>query len=206
MNKNRLEAFSDGIFAVAITLLVLDVRIPAGVDYKDINDALLLLLPKILSYLLSFLVIGVYWAYHHFSLTRIKKIDGTLLFLNLLTLLLVTFMPFPTILIGEYPFTTTPLVIYGLCLLASNCIGFLWVLHLHQNPQYLKDHYRNEFLKMKTPLYIAVNAPYVVAIALAFFAPKMSYAIYIVVLLGLGVNLWKQMNRAAKIDPSGAPD
>jgi uncharacterized membrane protein len=194
MNKNRLEALSDGIFAVAITLLALDIRIPSGVEYDHLGQAILALAPKIVSYLFSFCVIGVYWTIHHFAFSRVRKIDGTLLFLNMLILLVVTFMPFPTILIGEYPFTPLPLVIYGGCLLSANLIGFLTVVHLHRHPELLDLRHRNAFLRTQVPLYVAVNIPYIVATALAFYSPLTSYVIYIVVLATVGLTFWRRMN------------
>jgi uncharacterized membrane protein len=199
MNKNRLEAFSDGVFAVAITLLVLDIRLPPEIGYAHLAAALHDLVPKVLSYVLSFFVVGIYWAFHHFSLHRLKKIDGTILFLNLLVLLLVTFMPFPTILLGEFPFTPIPLVIYGACLLASNLIGFLWAVHIDRRPDLLHDEHRRDYLKNQLPLYLGVNLPYVAAIILAFFAPAISYAIYIIVLAGVGYFVWKQTSAIAEL-------
>jgi uncharacterized membrane protein len=198
MGKNRLEALSDGVFAVAITLLVLDIRLPADVAYDHLAAALVSLAPRILSYLLSFFVVGVYWAYHHFALARLQRIDGTILFLNLLVLLLVTFMPFPTILLGEYPFTAIPLVIYGATLVASNFIGFLWVLHLHRRPELMSPDHRGDFLVSQVPIYLLVNIPYLAAMALAFYAPAVSYGIFFVVLTFAGVGIGRQTSRAAR--------
>jgi uncharacterized membrane protein len=203
MNKSRLEAFSDGIFAVAITLLVLDIRPPADIAYAGLGAALQALLPKIFSYLLSFFVVGIYWAFHHLALHRLKRIDGTILFLNLLVLLLVTFMPFPTMLLGEFPFTAIPLVIYGACLIASNFIAFLWLLHLHRHPGLLIDEFGQGYLAKQWLVYLAVNAPYVAAMILAFFAPLVSYAIYIIVLIGIGAFVWRQTSAAGSLTPRG---
>ena len=196
MNKNRLEAFSDGIFAVAITLLVLDIRPPSDIDYAHLGPALWALGPKLFSYLLSFFVVGIYWSFHHLSLHRLKRIDGTVLFLNLLVLLLVTFMPFPTLLLGEFPFTAIPLAIYGACLIAANFIGFLWLLHVDRHPDLLTGDHGKDYLKKQYPIYVAVNLPYLAAILLAFFAPWLSYAIYIVVLAGVGAFVWRATSAA----------
>jgi len=196
LNKNRLEAFSDGIFAVAITLLVLDIRPPPDIAYAQLGAALWALGPKLFSYLLSFFVVGIYWSFHHLSLHRLKRIDGTILFLNLLVLLLVTFMPFPTLLLGEFPFTALPLAIYGACLMAANFVGFLWLLHVDRHPDLLTDGHGAGYLKNQFPLYVAVNLPYLVAMILAFFTPWISYAIYIVVLAGVGAFVWRATSAA----------
>jgi len=195
MEKNRLEALSDGVFAVAITLLVLDIRLPSGVAYAGLGAALLQLAPKILSYLLSFIVVGIYWGFHHSALARLRRIDGTVVFLNLMLLLLVTFMPFPTILMGEYPFTTIPLAIYGGCLIAANFIGFLSVVHLHRRPELLRPELVDDFLRGQWPIYLIVNSIYVAGFGLAFYSPTASYAVFFAVLVGVGFNLCKQFSR-----------
>jgi len=202
MNKSRLEAFSDGIFAVVITLLVLDIKLPPDVSYENLPSALHALLPKVLSYVLSFSVVGVYWAFHHVSLSRLRRVDGTLVFLNLLLMLLVTFMPFPTILLGEYPMTPIPLVIYGASLVASNLIGFIWVVHLHRHPELLAKSPAKSYLANQLPIYLFVNIPYVAAMIVAFFLPVASYAIYIAVLIGVGRYIWKQSSRLSANEPT----
>jgi uncharacterized membrane protein len=203
MNKYRLEALSDGVFAVAITLLVLDIRLPAGVPYENLGGALVQLTPKILSYLLSFIVVGIYWSFHHAALARLRRIDGTVVFLNLLLLLLVTFMPFPTILMGEYPFTTLPLVIYGLCLIAANLIGFVSILHLHWRPDLLHPGIAENLLASQIPIYLVVNLMYLAGIALAFYSPHASYGVFFVVLIGVGYNICREISRAGLHAPAG---
>ena len=195
MDKSRLEAFSDGIFAVVITLLVLDIKLPPGISYDKLPSALYDLLPKVLSYVLSFSVVGVYWAFHHFSLSQLRRVDGTLVFLNLLLMLLVTFMPFPTILLGEYPMTAIPLVIYGASLVTSNLIGFVWVVHIHRHPELLAKAPARNYIANQLPIYFFVNVPYVAAMIIAFFLPIASYGIYIAVLIGVARYIWKQTTR-----------
>jgi uncharacterized membrane protein len=202
MNKSRLEAFSDGIFAVVITLLVLDIKLAPDVSYEMLPSALHALLPKLLSYVLSFSVVGVYWAFHHFSLSQLRRVDGTLVFLNLLLMLLVTFMPFPTILLGEYPMTPIPLVIYGASLVASNLIGFIWVVHLHRHPELLAKPPAKSYLAKQLPIYLLVNIPYVAAMIIAFFLPVASYGIYIAVLIGVARYVWKQSTRLSANGPT----
>ncbi len=196
MNKYRLEALSDGVFAVAITLLVLDIRLPPGVAYENLGGALLQLAPKILSYLLSFIVVGIYWSFHHAALARLRRIDGTVVFLNLMLLLLVTFMPFPTFLMGEFPFTALPLAIYGTCLIAANLIGFVSVLHLHWRPDLMHPGVAENFLASQIPIYVVVNLLYIAGIALAFYSPALSYGVFFAVLIGVGFNICREISRA----------
>jgi uncharacterized membrane protein len=100
----RLEAFSDGVIAIAITLLVLDVHVPQlqGADRAHLWSALVDLWPSYVGYLLSFTVIGIIWANHHDIFRHIGRVDRTLVLINLLFLLTVSFFPFPTALLAEY--------------------------------------------------------------------------------------------------------
>jgi uncharacterized membrane protein len=101
MGKGRVEAFSDGVFAIAITLLVLEVRAPDAGE-GDLAGELAELWPSYSAYVVSFAVIGIIWVNHHEIFERIVAVDRPLLFLNLLMLLTVAFLPFPTALLGEY--------------------------------------------------------------------------------------------------------
>src|SRR5215470_2874655 len=135
MNKNRVEAFSDGVFAIVITLLILDIRVP-DVDYSQLLTSLVALLPRMFAYVISFGVIGVYWVAHHQSLQLIGKLNGFLLWLNLLYLLAVSFMTFPTALLGRYPMQPIPIVIYALNLIVANAIGLALTLYLRAHPEW----------------------------------------------------------------------
>ena len=101
----RLIFFSDAVFAIAITLLALEIRLPAlpeVVSDAQLRDALLALAPKYLSYVISFMVIGIFWLGHHRTFHNVVRYDRRLLWLNLFLLLFIAFIPFPTAVIGEY--------------------------------------------------------------------------------------------------------
>jgi uncharacterized membrane protein len=100
--KGRLEAFTDAILAIAITLLALDLKLPAGEEHRPLGEALLHHWPSYLSYLVSFLVIGIIWVNHHAMFNLIAHVDRGLLFLNLLLMLVVAAIPFPTGLFAEH--------------------------------------------------------------------------------------------------------
>jgi len=129
MQKSRLEDFSDGVFAIVITLLILDIRFPE-VDYNQFTQTLVSLLPRILAYVMCFIIIGLYWVVHHNSMHAIKKTDRNFLWLNILLLLGVSFIPFPTSLLGRYPFQAGPIIIYGATLIASNLVGYIMILYI----------------------------------------------------------------------------
>jgi uncharacterized membrane protein len=188
MEKSRLEAFSDGVFAIVITLLILDIRIPE-VDYSRLPGALREALPKVLAYALSFIVIGIYWVSHHNSMQPVRKIDRNFLWMNILLLLCVSFIPFPTSLLGRYPFRALPIMMYGANLMLCNLVGFLMQLYAKRNAHLVQPEYWEKWLKPQLPLYACVNACYAAAIALAPFAPGISYAIYGLVVLFLAAFL-----------------
>ncbi len=101
VGTNRIEAFSDGVFAIAITLLVLELRVPDA-PAGHLAEALLHQWPAYASYVVSFLIIGIIWVNHHAMFQHIVKADRTLVFLNLLLLLCVSFIPFPTALLADF--------------------------------------------------------------------------------------------------------
>jgi uncharacterized membrane protein len=117
MTTGRLEAFSDGVFAIVITLLVLDLKVPHMVDgavSRELPHELLDLWPNFLSYAFSFVIVGVYWVGHHAAFSVVRRVDRNLLWLNILFLLCVAFIPFPAALLGEYPAQRIAIVVYGL--------------------------------------------------------------------------------------------
>jgi len=115
MNKNRLENFSDGVFAIAVTLLILNVRIPLNLDKytnRELNHMLLEMLPHLLSFAFSFLVIGVFWVSHHRVFSFVTVLNNTLLWLNIIYLLFVAIIPLTSSLISENPFLLSSVLFY----------------------------------------------------------------------------------------------
>src|SRR5438552_14161915 len=109
MGKGRLEAFSDGVIAVIITIMVLELKTPHGTDLA----ALAPLAPALLTYILSFVFIGIYWNNHHHMLHAAQHIDGRVLWANLHLLFWLSLVPFTTAWVGEYPRAAVPTAIYG---------------------------------------------------------------------------------------------
>lgn len=166
------------MFAIVITLLILDIRLPE-VPYDELHASLHAVLPKILAYVMSFVVIGLYWVAHHHSFRFVHKLNGTLLWLNNLLLLIISFIPFPTSLLGRYPLQTLPLVLYGATLIAANATGFAMLLYLRLSPQFADGPFAQQHFKQQWPTYLWVNAAYLAAIALSFWMPLISYGIYL---------------------------
>ena len=115
MGKGRLEAFSDGVLAIIITIMVLELRVPHGADLAALRP----LVPVLLSYVLSFVYIGIYWNNHHHMLTATHKVNGRILWANLHLLFWLSLIPFVTGWMGENHFATVPVAIYGVALLMA---------------------------------------------------------------------------------------
>jgi uncharacterized membrane protein len=119
VNKNRLEAFSDGVLAIIITIMVLELRVPHGADFA----ALLPVAPKFVSYVLSFVILGIYWNNHHHLFQAIKQVDGRVLWANLHLLFWLSIVPFVTGWMGENRFAAWPVALYGAVLLFA-AVGY----------------------------------------------------------------------------------
>jgi uncharacterized membrane protein len=115
MNKSRLEAFSDGVLAIIITIMVLELKVPHGDDLATLQP----LLPVFLSYVLSFVYVGIYWNNHHHMLHATRSINGTILWANLHLLFWLSLFPFVTGWMGENHFAAVPTALYGAVLLMA---------------------------------------------------------------------------------------
>ena len=121
MTKGRLEAFSDGVIAIIITIMVLEMKVPHGGGLKDLAP----LLPVFLSYVLSFLYVGIYWNNHHHMLHASSAVTGTVLWANLHFLFWLSLFPFTTGWMGENHFTAVPSALYGIVLLMAAIAYYL---------------------------------------------------------------------------------
>lgn len=199
MNKRRLEAFSDGVFAIVITLLILDIKIP-DVQAAALPAALVGMLPQLLTYILSFFIVGLYWHLHHQVAAQIKRINESFIWLNLVWLLFVSVLPFPTALLGRYPLQPIPLAIYGINLILVNVTGFVILVFFKNHPELRFQPMTSAELRAVAPIYVAVNSLYAAAIASAWFFPWLSYAIYFFVLLWVTVRSIRRVSPAVPDD------
>src|SRR5512134_1719087 len=124
MGKNRLEAFSDGVIAIIITIMVLEMKVPHGTDI----EVLLPLVPVLLSYVLSFIYLGIYWNNHHHMLHAVHTVTGSVLWANLHLLFWLSLIPFTTGWMGEHHLATLPAAAYGFVLLMA-AIAY-WILQV----------------------------------------------------------------------------
>lgn len=121
MEKNRLEAFSDGVLAIIITIMVLEMKVPHGSDWATLKP----LLPVFLSYVLSFIYLGIYWNNHHHLLKACRRVNGGILWANLHLLFWLSLFPFVTGWMGENHFTALPSAMYGAVLLIAAIAYYL---------------------------------------------------------------------------------
>lgn len=116
MSKDRVEAFSDGVFAIILTLLVLELHVPNVADQSSLGQyaaAMAPLIPKIVSFALTFVMICIHWVSHHYFLRHLQRVTIGLVWLNNLFLLWLCFMPFPTAMLGDHPTDQFPILLYG---------------------------------------------------------------------------------------------
>lgn len=174
MGKNRLEAFSDGVIAIIITIMVLELKVPHGATFDD----LLPLLPVFGSYVLSFIYVGIYWNNHHHMLHLVQKISGGALWANLHLLFWLSLIPFVTAWMGENHFGAAPVAAYGvvllMCALAYTVLARVLVHHHPENRALA------EAIGIDRKGWASIGL-YLAGIALALPFPLVGFVFYVIV-------------------------
>ena len=176
MGKSRLEAFSDGVIAIIITIMVLELKVPRGEGI----DALAPLIPVFLSYVLSFVYVGIYWNNHHHMLHTSRKVTGPMLWANLHLLFWLSLFPFATGWMGENHFAAAPSAFYGIVLLMAAVAYYLLqqLIIASQGPDsLLKKAIGSDWKGKMSPLI------YLIAIPTAFWSHWVSQVLYVLVAL-----------------------
>ncbi len=174
MSKGRLEAFSDGVIAIIITIMVLEMKVPHGADLAALRP----LIPVFLSYVLSFTFVGIYWNNHHHLLHATRQVNGRILWANLHLLFWLSLIPFVTHWMGENHFAAWPVALYGAVILLAGCAYYLLTQALiahHGKDSTIATAVGRDF-KGKVSLVICA-----VAIPLAFKNAWISCALYVLV-------------------------
>jgi TMEM175 potassium channel family protein len=184
LNKGRLEALTDGVFAIVLTLLVLDIRVPEIPPAKvseELMTRLFLLWPKILGYAISFVILGVYWVGHHAIFHYIRRSDRVLLWLNMFFLMAVAFVPFSAALFSAYGRQPTAVRIYGYNQLAAGlCLYAQW-WHATRGRRLVDRDLDPRVVRAAGLRILTAPALYTGAIVLAFVQPMLSALIYLLV-------------------------
>jgi uncharacterized membrane protein len=174
MSKGRLEAFSDGVIAILITIMVLELRVPEETGLAALRP----LIPTLLSYLLSFVFLGIYWNNHHHLFQAVQSVDGRVLWANLHLLFWLSLIPFVTAWMGEHQFAPWPVALYGVVLLLAALAYYILtraLIALHGTESALGTAVGGDF---KGRLSLAL---YAAAIPLAFLNAWLAWALYVVV-------------------------
>ena len=174
MNKGRLEAFSDGVFAILITIMVLELHAPEGATFEALRP----LLPKFISYILSFTYVAIYWNNHHHLLQSVKHVNGRVLWCNMLLLLCISLIPFVTAWMGENHFSASPVALYGIVLLLAALAYPLLLrslIHLHGKDSLLAKSIGSD---VKGKISISI---YITGILISFINSWISFGLYCLV-------------------------
>ena len=174
MSKGRMEAFSDGVIAILITIMVLELKVPQAADVVVLRP----LVPVLLSYILSFVYLGIYWNNHHHLLQSIKNVDGRVLWANLHLLFWLSLIPFVTGWVGENKFASWPVALYGTVLFFAAVAYFILtraLIALHGRDSVLSVALGRDFKgKISVIIYLA-------AIPFAFVESWVAFGLYILV-------------------------
>jgi uncharacterized membrane protein len=180
--KNRLEALIDGIFSVALTLLVLDIKLPERATFAtnaDLWQQLLLFERHFAIYVITFIVIGIYWIGHHLQFHYVRYTDRRLIWINMLFLLLISFLPFATDMVGDHAELILPCEIYGLTLLVLSFVSYIHVRYLTRHPHLASPDLTPVaagLLKRRIALFTLIP---VLSMALAFYSTRIALYVYV---------------------------
>ncbi|HKJ42916.1 MAG TPA: TMEM175 family protein [Sunxiuqinia sp.] len=176
MKKGRLEAFSDGVLAIIITIMVLEIKVPHGDDWQ----ALVPLIPVVISYVLSFIYLGIYWNNHHHMMHTVNRVTGGILWTNLHLLFWLSLVPFTTGWMGENHFSAIPMALYGFVLLMAAISYFILqrkILKVHGQQSILAKAIGKDVKGKISPIL------YLIAIFSTYFTNWIAGLIYIIVAL-----------------------
>jgi uncharacterized membrane protein len=179
LGTTRLETFSDGVLAIAATLLVLEFSVHAASGPR-LGDDLLHLWPSYFAYVTSFLTIGIIWINHHYCVATIARCDRTLLFLNLLLLLVIGFLPFPTKLVAQYlrqPGQQTAVVAYAATFLVMAIVYNVWWRYASTGRRLIAEDVPDTTLRAISRAFNFGPPLYALAFVVAFFSPLSSVAL-----------------------------
>jgi uncharacterized membrane protein len=185
LTTERITAFSDGVFSIAITLLVLNLHVPtvpSNVLPHDVPGKLLDQLhtqwPSLLSYILSFVIVGIYWVAHHNMFHYIKRSDRPFLWINILLLMCVAFIPFPAGLLGQYPTQPISVIIYASSLILTNLMLSLLWWYATSNHRLVDQDIDPHFVRTVNRRNMTAPVVYLVSIGLSFLSPLASLIVF----------------------------
>jgi uncharacterized membrane protein len=185
---NRLHALTDGVYAIAMTLLVLELHVPDAHSSAELAAGLAAQAPSLVGFALSFAVLGTYWVGNAVNLTHLARVDRAALFLNVLQLFFISLLPFTTAVVGRYPDQATAVILYGLHLEALGLAQYAHWVYVLRNPKLTRAPIDAATARAVTVRILVGPVAWIVAIVLALFSPPLGYAVYFAVLIGYLVN------------------
>jgi len=204
MGKNRIEALTDGIFAVAMTLLVLDIKPPLHLRFET-NEALVehlsVLEHSFVMYAISFVVLAMFWMGHHLQFHFVRHVDRQLLWINLVFLLVAVVVPFSTNLVGDHGHLQLPVVLYAVNLLVLTLLLFLQLRHLAARPHLIAPDLTPEAIAHLHRQLLLFGVVPVVSIAASFYSPRLG--MYLYALLAVPAFLPGRIDRLARVETDG---
>jgi len=187
-NPDRLLTFTDGVFAIIITILVLELEVPDLGAGQSLREALSDIRPTFVAFIISFLLVGMYWVWHRSAFAQVRYVDLNTVWLNLLFLLPVAMIPFGASMLGEYEGDATALHVYGVVLIAATLFRTVLELYLHTHPGLLWQTPDKQAQRLGTVTAAAPIVVYGIAMLIADWVPTLSLLLYLALpLLYLGL-------------------
>ncbi len=174
-----MKAFTDGVFAIIITILVLEISVPPNLSEQSLAEALRETSPELSAWVTSFLITGMYWVWHRNLFNQIRAVNRDVVWLNLLFMLPAALIPFAASVLGEYPDEPIGLHVYGAVLIAASLMRWVLYAYVARRPELLFDPLTDRHRRIGELLAVSPIVVYVVAMALASVAPTISRILYI---------------------------
>lgn len=201
MSKTRIESFSDGVFSIVLTLLVFNFQVPKllGPNFDhELYTKLVAMYPYLITYILSFVLISMYWIAHHNLFHNLKHVNNRLLGLNSLFLLFLAITPFPTQVLGAYPATESAAIFFGIAMVCTSLSFSLLRYYAFFHGQLLEDFVNREFLRNSLIKNIVGAVLYIVAIAISAYSENITLSMYAMIplLFFVPVNIKRKGKKA----------
>jgi len=181
---NRLHALTDGVYAIAMTLLVLELHVPDARTSSELVAGLIAIVPNLFSFALGFAVLGTYWVGSAINLSHLARVNRAALFLNVLQLFFISLLPFTTAILGRYPDEAAAVILYGLHLEALGLAQYGHWVYVLRHPELVQSPIDAKTARAVTTRILVGPAAWAVAMLLALASPRLGYAVFYVVLIG----------------------
>jgi TMEM175 potassium channel family protein len=181
---NRLHALTDGVYAIAMTLLVLELHVPDARSSAELVTGLVSIAPSLFGFALGFAVLGTYWVGSAVNLSHLARVNRAALFLNVLQLFFISLLPFTTALIGRYPDEAAAVIVYALHLELLGLSQYAHWIYVLRHPELVHSPIDARTARTATIRILVGPAAWAVAMLLALVSPRLGYAVFYVVLVG----------------------